>query len=152
MLLKVIFNNWREPYEIEAPKEKIDEEVRKLLESDRESIESIDTSGSPAVRGFEHLNHGQPLSVTFTNGWLTNEEIEAYILKIKKRNPNKRQEIISLEFSIDETNEDFVDCVIQWKRIPFDRIRRITGYLVGSTDRWNGAKKAELDDRKSHNT
>ena len=31
--------------------------------------------------------------------------------------------------------------------IRFERIRRITGYLVGTTDRWNNAKKAELADR-----
>lgn len=32
--------------------------------------------------------------------------------------------------------------------IKFDRIRRITGYLVGTTDRWNNAKRAELNDRQ----
>ena len=31
-----------------------------------------------------------------------------------------------------------------------ERIRRITGYLVGTTDRWNDAKKAELRDRVKH--
>lgn len=33
---------------------------------------------------------------------------------------------------------------------PFNRIRRITGYLVGTTDRWNSAKRAELRDRVKH--
>ena len=32
----------------------------------------------------------------------------------------------------------------------FDRIRRITGYLVGTTDRWNSGKLAELHDRVTH--
>ena len=32
----------------------------------------------------------------------------------------------------------------------FERIRRITGYLVGTTDRWNNAKKAEEKDRVKH--
>lgn len=32
----------------------------------------------------------------------------------------------------------------------FERIRRITGYLTGTTDRWNGAKQAELADRVKH--
>ena len=36
------------------------------------------------------------------------------------------------------------------KNVPFERIRRITGYLVGTTDRWNDAKKAELRDRVKH--
>ena len=35
------------------------------------------------------------------------------------------------------------------KRI--DRLQRITGYLVGTTDRWNSAKLAELNDRVIHN-
>ena len=31
-----------------------------------------------------------------------------------------------------------------------DRLQRITGYLVGTTDRWNNAKLAELNDRIVH--
>ncbi len=31
-----------------------------------------------------------------------------------------------------------------------DRLQRITGYLVGTTDRWNHAKLAELNDRVTH--
>ena len=34
--------------------------------------------------------------------------------------------------------------------VPIDRIRRITGYLVGTLDRWNDAKKAEERDRVKH--
>ena len=37
------------------------------------------------------------------------------------------------------------------KGVGFERIRRITGYLVGTTDRWNKAKLAELNDRVVHN-
>lgn len=32
----------------------------------------------------------------------------------------------------------------------FERIRRITGYLVGSLDRFNDAKRAEEKDREKH--
>lgn len=32
-----------------------------------------------------------------------------------------------------------------------DKLQRITGYLVGTTDRWNQAKLAELNDRVIHN-
>lgn len=35
--------------------------------------------------------------------------------------------------------------------IGFERIRRITGYLVGTVDRFNNAKKAEVRDRIKHN-
>jgi anaerobic ribonucleoside-triphosphate reductase len=34
--------------------------------------------------------------------------------------------------------------------VPFQRIRRITGYLTGTLDRWNDAKRAEEKDRVKH--
>lgn len=34
--------------------------------------------------------------------------------------------------------------------MPFERIRRITGYLVGTMEKWNDAKKAEERDRVKH--
>lgn len=34
--------------------------------------------------------------------------------------------------------------------VPFERLRRITGYLVGTIDRWNDGKLAELKDRVKH--
>lgn len=36
------------------------------------------------------------------------------------------------------------------KGIKFERIRRITGYLTGTIDRWNNAKRAEEHDRVKH--
>ena len=36
------------------------------------------------------------------------------------------------------------------KGVKFERIRRITGYLVGTTARWNDAKRAEEHDRVKH--
>ena len=34
--------------------------------------------------------------------------------------------------------------------VGFERIRRITGYLVGTTERFNNAKRAEVRDRVKH--
>lgn len=34
--------------------------------------------------------------------------------------------------------------------IKFERIRRITGYLVGTLDRFNNGKYAEVQDRVKH--
>lgn len=34
--------------------------------------------------------------------------------------------------------------------VDFERIRRITGYLVGTLDRFNDAKRAEVEDRVKH--
>lgn len=36
------------------------------------------------------------------------------------------------------------------KGVGFERIRRITGYLVGGMDRWNDAKRAEEKARLKH--
>ena len=36
------------------------------------------------------------------------------------------------------------------ENVKFDRIRRITGYLVGTLDRFNDAKRAEVEDRIKH--
>lgn len=38
------------------------------------------------------------------------------------------------------------------KGVQFERIRRITGYLVGTMDRFNTAKRHEVDDRLKHST
>ena len=47
--------------------------------------------------------------------------------------------------------DDYIDIEYHYaKRIPFERISRITGYLVGSLDRFNDAKLAEVNDRVKH--
>ena len=34
--------------------------------------------------------------------------------------------------------------------VKFDRIRRVTGYLVGTLDRFNDGKRAEVNERVKH--
>jgi len=34
--------------------------------------------------------------------------------------------------------------------VGFDRIRRITGYLVGTLDRFNNGKRSKVEDRVKH--
>ena len=34
--------------------------------------------------------------------------------------------------------------------VNFERIRRVTGYLVGTLDRFNDAKRAEVNERVKH--
>ncbi|MBQ9275424.1 MAG: hypothetical protein IJ228_11450 [Succinivibrio sp.] len=34
--------------------------------------------------------------------------------------------------------------------VKFERIRRVTGYLVGTLDRFNNAKRQEVNDRVKH--
>lgn len=48
---------------------------------------------------------------------------------------------------------EFVDLTYNFKErcdVPFQRIRRITGYLVGTLDRFNNAKRHEVADRVKH--
>ena len=75
---------------------------------------------------------------------LPKEEIDAYIKRGKEAEPKK--EVAKIEINVDG---EFVDLKYHYN-VPFERIRRITGYLVGTTDRWNNAKKAELKDRVKH--
>lgn len=45
---------------------------------------------------------------------------------------------------------DEVELTYHVENPPFERVRRITGYLVGTLDRWNNAKQAEERDRVKH--
>lgn len=47
-------------------------------------------------------------------------------------------------------NDRCPSCGRHEDNIPFERIRRITGYLVGTLDRFNDAKKSEEKDRIKH--
>ena len=56
-----------------------------------------------------------------------------------------------VEISIRRTeNPDEYGITPVFERVPFQRIRRITGYLVGTLDRFNNAKRAEEHDRVKH--
>jgi len=44
---------------------------------------------------------------------------------------------------------DFID-IKTYRKAPFKRIRRITGYLVGDLSRFNDAKLAEVNERLKH--
>ncbi len=45
---------------------------------------------------------------------------------------------------------EYADIHYYTAKIPFERIRRITGYLVGTMDKWNNGKRAEERDRVKH--
>lgn len=58
-----------------------------------------------------------------------------------------------VEISIRRTeNPDEYGITPVFERVPFQRIRRITGYLVGTLARFNNAKRAEVEDRVKHTT
>jgi hypothetical protein len=88
------------------------------------------------------------MNVILTNGdisTLPKEEIEAYKEHARKKYPNDY--IDELILTLDG---DYVNMEIHKHAKPFDRIRRITGYLVGTLDRFNDGKRAEEHDRVKH--
>lgn len=78
---------------------------------------------------------------------MQDKEIRAYINKVR---PEKGVMLKKLNITIIPDSPDSV--ILDWEtdKKHFERIRRITGYLVGSMDRWNAAKRAEEHDRLKH--
>ncbi len=77
---------------------------------------------------------------------VTEEEKKKALEEIERKNPGKK--ITEVDISIDG---DYLNCHYHFQEPHFERIRRITGYLVGTLDRFNNAKKAEVNDRVKHN-
>lgn len=71
-------------------------------------------------------------------------ESQAYVDYLERKYNRKLK---SLDIKIDG---DFADLNYEFEHVPFERIRRITGYLVGTMDQWNSAKAAEEHDRVKH--
>lgn len=80
-----------------------------------------------------------------SNEELKDEELNAYIHHVRSQNPGKQIQDITLEFHGDD-----VDLGYHILPVGFEKIRRITGYLVGTVDRFNNAKAAEVEDRVKH--
>ena len=73
--------------------------------------------------------------------------IQQHIEKIISQYEKEEGKLL-FKISLNKNGEIQLDWKI--KRPKFERIRRITGYLVGTVDRWNNGKQAELHDRVSH--
>ena len=81
------------------------------------------------------------MKVNVVGGTLTNEEIEQYVKRAEEFHKGTQ----TLDIVVDG---EFVE--LYYHITPFDRIRRITGYLVGDMGRWNDAKREEEKDRVKH--
>lgn len=77
---------------------------------------------------------------------LEDQEIENYVRYLEDKYKRKLE---YLKIDLDEEN-DCVGLTYKFITIPFERIRRITGYLVGDMDKWNDAKYEEEKDRVKH--
>lgn len=83
------------------------------------------------------------MSVTIT-GNADPREAQAYVEYLENKFNRK---VSKLDINIDG---EFADLSYELEHVPFERIRRITGYLVGTMDHWNDAKSAEERDRVKH--
>ena len=88
------------------------------------------------------------------------KEIEGIPVKTEEELPEKEllayvqhgrekygRALLSVEVKIDG---EYADICYHTNKVPFERIRRITGYLVGTMDKWNNGKRAEERDRVKH--
>ena len=88
--------------------------------------------------------------VTVRFNWLTDsteEEAKAYVDYAREHlaNPDYLKSL-----TINPTDDGMIDIDYELQGPKFERIRRITGYLVGDLARWNNAKQAEERDRVKH--
>jgi hypothetical protein len=72
------------------------------------------------------------------------KEAQAYVDYLENKYNRKLE---ALDIQIDG---EYVDLDYTFEHVSFERIRRITGYLVGTMDNWNDAKTAEEADRVKH--
>ena len=75
---------------------------------------------------------------------LPDGELLAYVQRGREK---YGRALLSVEVKIDG---EYANVCYHTKKVPFDRIRRITGYLVGTMEKWNNAKRAEEADRVKH--
>ena len=84
------------------------------------------------------------LNVEVVNGTLPEEELGHYVSRGREKYGG------SLRGMHIKVDGEYVDITYDVVKLPFQRIRRITGYLVGTMDRWNDSKCAEEADRLKH--
>lgn len=86
------------------------------------------------------------MNVRVENGILEQKEIDAYV---KMAQDKYGEKLIGLKIKVENDDEVTLTFILK-NDVPFERIRRITGYLVGTLDKWNDAKRAEERDRVKH--
>ena len=72
------------------------------------------------------------------------DEMKDYVVYVRARVPGVDKITVKM------CDDGCVDVKYTKHGEKFERIRRITGYLVGTTDRWNDAKQAEERERVKH--
>lgn len=85
------------------------------------------------------------MTVIVEGGEISDAERKEYEKYVREKYND--QDIELLKIKIDGEN---VDLETHMKSKGFERVRRITGYLVGTLERFNDGKKAEVKDRVPH--
>ena len=104
---------------------------------------AMDDKGFVALlkRGMITGKERQMVTVT---GNVSEKEANAYINYLEEKYHRRLKEL-----SI-ELDGEFADLHYRFEPVNFERIRRITGYLVGDMNKWNDGKVAEEADRVKH--
>lgn len=84
------------------------------------------------------------VEVVETNCDFPEEELKLYIKQFDTFHFSRLTKLVITSYGED------IECEKHYAPVEFDRIRRITGYLVGTVDRFNDAKRAEEHDRVKH--
>ena len=82
------------------------------------------------------------MKINVIGGTLTDEELKLYEDYAREKEPNCS--VLDIEL-----DGEYANLTYHISR-PFERIRRITGYLVGTLDRFNSSKAAEEKSRVKH--
>lgn len=83
--------------------------------------------------------------VNVTGKPISDAEIQVYCKRGKEQ---YGQGLMGIDIEV--ISEEEVTITYHLFNTPFERVRRITGYLVGTLDKWNDAKRAEEKDRVKH--
>ena len=84
----------------------------------------------------------------YVEGNIPEQEIQEYVKRAQEKYDGH---VVEMKITVDPEDEEFVniDYTLD-SSVPFQRLRRITGYLVGSMERWNNAKRSEESERVKH--
>jgi uncharacterized protein YeeX (DUF496 family) len=84
----------------------------------------------------------------YVEGNMTEQEIQEYM---KRAQEKYEGHVTEMTITVDPEDEEYVNIDYKLDSVtPFRRLRRITGYLVGTMDRWNDAKRSEESERVKH--
>ena len=99
------------------------------------------TCGNTEIKGIHVMLHG-PLANA-----MDPKEITEYIDRGLQKFGSQ---MIGIALKIPEDDPEMIDIQYETRKMPFSRLRRITGYLVGDMNKWNNAKRSEEHDRVKH--